>query len=78
MKKIICKIEYDTDTMTLVNKTVVGKFGDEDGYEESLYQNAKGTYFLYTNGGAASKYPKEDLKRMTADKAKAYLAALNK
>lgn len=75
MKKIICKAEYDTETATLVKKNVYGNFGDSDGYEETLYQTEKGSYFLYVNGGADSKYPKEDIKRMSKDKAKLFIEA---
>lgn len=75
MKKIICKAEYDTDNAQLIKKNTYGAFGDTDGYEESLYQKENGTYFLYVNGGADSKYPKEDIKRMSKDKAKAWLDA---
>lgn len=75
MKKIICKAEYDTEASTLVKKVTVGEFGDSEGYEESLYQTAKGSYFLYVNGGADSKYPKEDIKRMSKDKAQAFIEA---
>ena len=74
MKKIICKCEYDTETATLVKKNTYGNFGDEDGYEESLYQTATGTYFLYVNGGATSPYPTEDIKRMGKAKAEEWLA----
>lgn len=73
MKKIICKVEYDTDNAELVKKNTYGNFGDADGYEESLYKKENGTFFLYVNGGAESKYPKEDIKRMSKDKAKAWL-----
>lgn len=73
MKKIICKAEYDTENAKLVKKVTFGNFGDSDGYEESLYQTEKGTYFLYVNGGADSKYPKEDIKRMAKDKAAAWI-----
>ena len=75
MKKIICKVEYDTEAATLVLKKTVGEFGDATGYEESLYQTENGKYFLYTNGGAESPYVKEDIKRMSADKAKEWIAA---
>ena len=75
MKKIICKVEYDTENATLVAKKAVGAFGDADGYEESLYQTENGKFFLYTNGGEASPYTKEDIKRMSADKAKEWMAA---
>ncbi len=74
MKKIICKCEYDTETATLVKKNVYGAFGDADGYEESLYQTATGSYFLYVNGGEASPYPAEDIKRMGKAKAEEWLA----
>ncbi len=75
MKKIICKVEYDTEAATLVSKKTFGAFGDADGYEESLYQTENGKFFLYVNGGEASPYTKEDIKRMSADKAKEWMAA---
>ncbi len=74
MKKIICKVEYDTAASTLVAKKAVGVFGDAAGYEESLYKTEGGKYFLYTNGGEESPYQKEDIKRMSAEKAEAWLA----
>ncbi len=75
MQKIICKKVYDTATATLVKKVTFGEYGNPEGYEESLYQTETGNYFLYTNGGANSKYKKEDITRMGAEKAKAWLAA---
>ncbi len=74
MKKIICKVEYDTEASTLVEKRTSGNFGDADGYEESLYVTADGKYFLYVNGGAESKYPEESIKRMSAAKAEEWKA----
>ena len=65
MKKIICKVEYDTETAELIKKNTFG----EDGYEESLYMTKDGKYFLYTNGGEDSKYPKESITRMSKEKA---------
>ena len=70
MKKMICKKVYETETAELIKKQTVGQFGDPAGYEESLYKTADGYYFLYVNGGADSKYAKEDIKRVSADKAK--------
>lgn len=75
MKKVICKVEYDTDKSTLVKKVTFGNFGDVDGYEESLYVTEKGSYFLYVNGGSESVYPKEDIKRIAKDKAQAWVEA---
>lgn len=68
MKKVICKVEYDTEKATLVEKRTFGEFGDPMGYEESLYMTENGKYFLYVNGGAESKYPEENIKRMAAAK----------
>ena len=42
MKKIICKVEYDTENAELVAKFTSGEFGSADGYEESLYVTAGG------------------------------------
>ena len=73
MKKIICKKEHDTDTPSVVRKVTFGNFGDADGYEETLYVTEGGSYFLYVNGGAESKYKKEDIKRMSEKTAKEFL-----
>ena len=70
MKKIICKVEYDTELATVVEKRVSGAFGDPAGYEETLYGTSDGKYFLYVNGGEESIHAKEDIKRMSAAKAK--------
>ncbi len=75
MQKTICKKVYDTESSTIVKKVTFGYYGCEDGYEETLYQTESGSYFLYTNGGAQSKYTKEDIKRMSADKANEWLKA---
>ena len=77
MKKIICKKEYDTDTSVIVKKNTYGEFGDAEGYEETLYKTEGGNYFLYVNGGAESKYPKEDIKRMSAKAAEEWLSLGN-
>ena len=74
MKKIICKVEYDTEASELINKRTFGYFGDPAGYEESLYQTEGGKYFLYTFGGEESKYSAEGIKRMSAATAEAWLA----
>ena len=73
MKKIICKVEYDTEASELISKRTFGSFGDPAGYEESLYKTEGGKFFLYTNGGANAKYTKEDITRMSAEKANAWL-----
>ncbi len=74
MKKIICKKEYDTAASTVVKKVTSGEFGDPAGYEETLYVTDSGSYFLYVNGGAESKHQKEDIKRMSAKSAEAWMA----
>ena len=74
MKKTICGKEYDTDSSQLVKKVTFGDFGDADGYEETLYVTEDGKYFLYTNGGEDSKYPKEDIKRASKAAAEKWLS----
>ena len=46
MKKIICKVEYNTETAQLLNKVTCGEFGDPAGYEESLYLTEDGKYLF--------------------------------
>lgn len=64
---------YDTETSTLLKKVTYGCYGASDGWEESLYQTESGNFFLYVNGGADSKHPKEDITRMSAEKKNAWL-----
>ncbi len=69
MKKIICKVEYDTEASTFIEKHTVGCYGDPAGYEECLFITEGGKYFLYVNGGSESIYPEENIKRISAAKA---------
>ena len=69
MKKIICKVEYDTAIAAPVAKYTQGAFGDPNGFEETLYQMQDGKLFLYVNGGENSPYPQENIKRMSKAKA---------
>jgi hypothetical protein len=75
MQKMICKKVYDTDTSTLIKKVTSGFYGASDGWEESLHQTESGNFFLYVNGGADSKHPKENITRMSIDKKDAWLIA---
>ncbi len=74
MKKVICKVEYDTDAAELVAKKTSGAFGDPAGYEECLYKMPDGKQFIYGVGGADSVYPEETIKRISAAKADEWLA----
>jgi len=75
MKKIICKVEYDTEISEVVEKRTFGELGDPKGYEETLYKTPSGKFFLYVNGGAESPYTEENITRMSAAKADEWLAA---
>jgi hypothetical protein len=77
MKKIICKKEYDTETSSVIEKRTCGDFGSPEGYEETLYKTEGGSFFLYVNGGEDSKYPKEDIKRMSPKAAEEWLSLGN-
>ena len=73
MKKIICGTEYNTELSTVVKKVTNGYYGDPAGYEETLYVTDGGKYFLYTNGGAESKYTSEKITRMSKKSAEEFL-----
>ncbi len=75
MKKIICKVEYDTEVSEIVEKFTSGELGDPSGYEETLYKTPNGKFFLYVNGGAESIYPEENITRMSAAKAEEWKAS---
>jgi hypothetical protein len=74
MKKVICKVEYDTEKAELVAKKTSGAFGDPAGYEECLYRMPDGKLFLYGAGGEASLYTEETIKRISAANADKWLA----
>ena len=74
MKKVICKVEYDTETAELIEKRTFGSFGDPAGYEETLYKTEGGKFFLYNFGGPESAFAAESIKRMSAAKADEWLA----
>ncbi len=73
MEKIICKKAYNTEKSSIVKKITFGNYGDANGYEETLYLTEDGSYFLYTNGGAESKYTKEDITRKSKAAAEKWL-----
>lgn len=57
MKKIINGKVYNTDTATLVNEWSNNlSYRDFHWREEKLYRKKTGEYFLYGEGGPASKY----------------------
>ena len=66
MQRTICKRLYDTETATLIKAHSEGNFGDPAGFEERLYRTPEGYYFLYGNGGEASPYKTETIKRVSA------------
>ena len=70
MKKVICKIEYDTEASEMIQKKAYGVFGDPKGYEETLYKTADGKFFLYCFGVPESPYTEETIKRLAANKVK--------
>ena len=74
MKKIIAKVEYDTENATLIKKHTSGEFGDPAGYEESLFQTPDGKYFVYTVGGPDSPYATENISRIAKNKVDAWVA----
>ncbi len=74
MQKTLANKLYDTETATLIHSRTVGAYGDPAGYEETLYRTPDGYFFLYTNGGEASPYTKEDIRRMSPATAKKFMA----
>ena len=72
VKKTKTKV-YDTQTASVVKKLTSGAYGDPAGYEETMYLSPEGDYFLYTNGGASSKYTKENITTYTKAKALAWI-----
>ncbi|MCJ1989389.1 hypothetical protein [Pseudolactococcus carnosus] len=56
MKKIIKGKSYDTETAKEIGSITIGRWGDYNWYDETLYQKKTGEFFIYGHGGANSKY----------------------
>ena len=74
MKRIIYKREYNTEKSRLLKKYTFGNFGEDFGYEETLYETEDGYLFLYFNGGGTSIHPTEKIKRISKSKAAVWLS----
>jgi len=72
MRKTIQRKVYDTTKSKLIAHNINGQWGDPAGYEEFLYQTAKGYYFIHGIGGADSKYPEETIVPITAEEAEKF------
>jgi len=73
MRRIICGKEYDTAQAQCVHRFCCGAYGDARGYEETLYRAPQGHLFLYANGGRASLYPTERIRRISKAAARQWL-----
>lgn len=58
MKKIINSKLYDTSTAKLIDSDG-GNFASFSSWREELYRKRTGEYFLYGEGGPASKYRRQ-------------------
>ncbi len=73
MRKIIDGKVYDTLNATVDKKFTYGVPGDPNGYEETLYITFDRKYFIYTNGGANSRYPNEDITPIAREHVKDWM-----
>ena len=60
---------FDTSTARPIKHRAFGAFGDESGYEETLYRTRNGLFFVHGIGGATSPYPTEDIRAVSGDDA---------
>ena len=64
---------YDTTKSTELGTRAFGAYGDPAGYEETLYQNRQGFYFVAGKGGDQSLYAAgEDVRPLSEDEAAAW------
>lgn len=67
MKKIIDNILYNTETAELIAEYWNGiDHNDFDYLTEELYRTQKGNFFLYGEGGGATKYGRQNGNWMVA------------
>ncbi len=73
MCKDIGGVLYDTATSVIDKKFTYGAPGDPYGYEETLYITNDGRYFIYTYGGANSRYPEENIVPIARENVKQWI-----
>lgn len=56
MKKIINNKQYNTETAKMMGSVTYGNYGDLNHMTEELYRKKTGEFFLYGDGGPATKY----------------------
>ena len=56
MKKIIDGKRYDTETASLIGDWEFSELNDSHHVYEALYRTPNGAYFLWYQGGPASRY----------------------
>ncbi len=72
MQKTIRGKVYDTENAEWIAGKAEGMYGDPNGYEERLYRNPEGFYFLYAIGGETSPYPNPVIRAVSAVRAEAF------
>ena len=66
----------DTEKAEALGTHAYSYYGDPAGYEETLYKNKTGIYFLCGRGGVESPYAEgEDIVPLTEKEAKIWLEA---
>lgn len=73
MCKAIDGVIYDTLNATVDKKFTYGAPGDPYGYEETLYKTNDDKFFVYTFGGAKSKYPTENIYPIAREDVKSWI-----
>lgn len=64
MKVTINKRLYDTERSKLIHHRSYRYYGDPAGYEEKIFQELSGQYFLQGIGGKRSPYPEPIIRLM--------------
>lgn len=66
---------YNTDASTELGTRAFGYYGDPAGYQETLYRNRQGLYFVCGQGGDQSPYAAgEDIRPLSQEEAEAWQA----
>lgn len=77
MEKIINNKKYSTETGVLLATYVYGEGSSWQYVCEELYRSKKGTYFMYYEGGAMSKYSESVGNRQTSGSEGIELLSIN-
>ncbi len=73
MRQKLGRKVYDTEKAEYIGDQTVGYFGEDYGFQETLYRRAADDFFIVGRGGSRSPYPQETLAALDMEATEEWL-----